>query len=345
MDPLTHVFLGAATGLAVCGKRLGPRAAVVGALAAFAPDADVFIRSEHDPLMYAEFHRHFTHSIAFTPIGALLIAALWIAWPKHRPDWRPIWFCAALGWLSHCLLDSATSWGTRLFWPFSDRRAGWDLIAIVDPTFTLILAAGVALALKWKEWRFTRASLFVCAGYLCLGGIQHQRALTAQVLLAVERGHDRALVRREMMPTWANLVVWRSLYEHDGRIYSDRIGVGLFSDSRVREGGSLPKISAKQLTPTELAADERLPVFVRFAHFSDGWMARSPSEPALIGDARYSLDASAFEPIWGIRYNEATASVPVEWVSRTRNRRLGLGDLWSEIKGRHPAYRPIIVEH
>ncbi|MSR43493.1 MAG: metal-dependent hydrolase [Pedosphaera sp.] len=339
MDPLTHVFLGAAVGLAVCGKRLGPRAAAIGALAAFAPDADIFIRSERDPLVYAEFHRHFTHSFAFTPVGALIIASLWFAWPKQRPDWKPIWLCATLGWLSHCLLDATTSWGTRLFWPFSDHRAGWDLIAIVDPTFTLVLAVGVALALKRKHWRFASTSLLVCAGYLLLGGIQHQRALTAQARLASERAHH--VVRCEMMPTWANLFVWRSLYEHDGRIYSDRIRVGILCVPTVREGGALPKLVAGQLSSEERAADERLPAFARFAHFSDGWVARSPSESALIGDARYSLDAETFEPIWGIRYHGASAVVPVEWVNRTRGRRKALDDLWSEIRGRDPAYNPL----
>ena len=341
MDPLTHVFLGAATGLAVCGKRLGPRAAVIGALAAFAPDADVFIRSDQDPLMYAEFHRHFTHSFAFTPVGGLLIAALWFAWPKQRPEWGALWFCATLGWLSHCLLDAATSWGTRLYWPFSDYRVGWDLIAIVDPTFTLILAVGVTVALRRKQWLFATVSLLLCAGYLLLGGIQHQRALEVQAQLGAERGH-RTLVRHEMMPTWANLVVWRSLYEHDGRIYSDRIRAGFFSAPQVREGRSLPKISMEHLSSAERAADEHLPAFARFVHFSDGWLARSPSEPTVIGDARYSLDASEFEPIWGIRYREPSAAVPVEWVSRTRNRQLGLGELWDEIAGQHPDYRPLI---
>ena len=221
---------------------------------------------------------------------------------------------------------------------------GWDLIAIVDPTFTLILAVGVTVALRRKQWLFATVSLLLCAGYLLLGGIQHQRALEVQAQLGAERGH-RTLVRHEMMPTWANLLVWRSIYEYDGRIYSDRIRAGFFSAPQVREGRSLPKISMEHLSSAERAADEHLPAFARFVHFSDGWLARSPSEPTVIGDARYSLDASAFEPIWGIRYNEAAASVPVEWVSRTRNRRLGLGDLWSEITGCHPAYRPIIVEH
>ncbi len=339
MDPLTHIFLGAATGLATCGKRLGRRAAAIGALAAFAPDADVFIRSEHDPLVYVEFHRHFTHSFAFTPVGGLLVAALWFAWRRHRPDWRALWFCATLGWLSHCLLDAATSWGTRLFWPFSDHRVGWDLIAIVDPTFTLILAIGVVLALTRKQWRLARASLLACAGYLLLGGIQHQRALVVQAHLASERGHQ--IARREMMPTWANLLVWRSLYEHAGQIHSDRIRVGIFSAPTVRHGATMPRLVEGQLLVEERAADGKLPSFARFVHFSDGWVARSPSEPALIGDARYSLEAEAFEPIWGIRYREVSAVVPVEWVSRTRNRRVGLGELWQEISGRDPAYRPM----
>ena len=39
-----------------------------------------------------------------------------------------------------------TSYGTLLLWPFSAARVSRDAIAIVDPLFTFVLAAGLALA-------------------------------------------------------------------------------------------------------------------------------------------------------------------------------------------------------
>jgi hypothetical protein len=75
--------------------------------------------------------------------------------------------------------------------------------------------------------------------------------------------------------------------------------------------------------------------FERFAWFSDGWLARAPSDPTVIGDARYSLRADRYEPVWGIRV------APTEWVNRTRQRDVALAPLWAEIRGRDPAFRPL----
>ena len=48
---------------------------------------------------------------------------------------------AIMGTLSHGLLDACTSYGTRLYWPFSQYRESWDLISIIDPLFTLPMLA------------------------------------------------------------------------------------------------------------------------------------------------------------------------------------------------------------
>jgi len=47
------------------------KACVIGALAGMAPDLDILIRSSSDPLLKLEFHRHFSHSLFFIPVGTL----------------------------------------------------------------------------------------------------------------------------------------------------------------------------------------------------------------------------------------------------------------------------------
>ncbi|MDP3070644.1 MAG: metal-dependent hydrolase [Opitutaceae bacterium] len=338
MDPVTHVLLGANLAHAAFGRRLGRAAALVGGLAAFAPDADVFIHSAADPLVAIAHHRGFTHSLAFAPVGAAVVAALWLVRPtwRDRSRWLPLWAAATLAWLSHALLDAATSYGTQLLWPFSTARAGWDLIAIIDPVFTLALLAGLVAALWRGTARPAVVALAFAAAYLALGGVQHGRARAAQERLAASRGH--APVRAEIMPTLANNLVWRALYEHDGRIHADRIRVGWFSGATVREGWSLPLVRAADLTPAEIARDRRNS-FARFAWFSDGWVARSPAEPALLADMRYTLSAEAFDPIWGIRFTAEGAPTEVEWLNRARDRRVNLGDTWREISGADEHFR------
>jgi inner membrane protein len=335
MDPISHVLLGASLGYAAFGKKLGRTAAACAGLAAFAPDADVFIRSGNDPLIAIEYHRGFTHSLVFAPIGAAIVAGVWILRRRWRPQALTIWGCCLLAYLSHCLLDAATSYGTQLLWPFSNARAGWDLISIIDPIFTLALLGGLVLALALKRVRVATGALAVAAIYLVLGGVQHARAVTTQSQLAQRRGHT--IERFEVMPTLANNLVWRALYVHEGKIYSDRIRVGWFSGVTLVEGWSLPLVTEAELTEGERARNQRRS-FERFHWFSEGWVARKPGDDSVLGDMRYSLAMEAFDPIWGIRFTAADAPTEVEWVNRSGNRRISVADLWSEISGRDERY-------
>ncbi|MBI5689572.1 MAG: metal-dependent hydrolase [Verrucomicrobia bacterium] len=337
MDPVSHVVLGASLAHAAFARRLGRAAAAAGGLAALLPDADIFIRSAQDPLVAIEYHRGFTHALIFVPLGAALVAGLWLLSPawRRRDRWWPLWAAAALAYLSHTLLDAATSYGTQLLWPFSPHRSGWDLISIIDPIFTLVLAAGLILALRRCTLIPAGVGLGVAAVYLGCGAVQHGRALAAQRELAEARGHR--IERCEMMPTMANNVVWRGLYVHEGRIYSDRIRVGWFSRPQTRGGWSLPATDAAALSPSEQARNHRRS-FERFSWFSEGWVARHPADPTMLADMRYSLSAEAFDPIWGIRFTAPSAPTEVEWINRSRDRRVDVGDMWREITGRDERY-------
>jgi inner membrane protein len=337
VDPLTHTLLGASFGYVIFGRRLGRSAALAGGLSAFAPDADVFIRSAADPLLAIEHHRGFTHALAFAPIGAAVVAALWLTRPawRNRSRWLTLWSCCIAAYLTHPLLDAATSYGTQLLWPFSNSRAGWDVISIIDPPFTFVLLLGLIFALVRQNAQPTLISLALCLGYIGLGAVQHARAQNAQRQLAASRGHT--IERFEVMPTLANNLVWRALYIHSGRIHSDRIRVGWFSKPTFRAGWSLPLVRKEELSSAEIARDRRRS-FERFAWFSDHWVARSPHDAAVLADMRYSLSSEAFDPIWGIRFTVTTERTEVVWINRSRERKVSARELWTEVSGRDPRF-------
>ena len=370
MDTLTHALLGAALGQAGFGRRLGWRASVIGVVGAELPDVDFLIHSAADPLLNVELHRHFTHSFAFSPVIAFATVLPWFFQAEFRARRLPLFLCGLVACWSHILLDACTSYGTQFLVPFSQQRFGWDFISIIDPVFTLALLAGLitnwAVARRSRRevaltklgtqsvergaesqdlltpapaYRWVWIALIFCAAYLALGAAQKARAHTAQAELARLRGHR--LERTEAMPTMANQIVWRSLYLHDGRIYSDRLRVPWLGPVTVREGSSLPLVARGDLSPAEAARDGKFRSFERFTHFSDGWVARAPSDPAVIGDMRYSLSAKAFDPIWGIRFTAPEATTEVEWVNRSRERRIPAGELWAEITGANQAYREL----
>jgi len=338
MDPITHALLGATISYAVCGRTLGRHAASLGALAGITPDIDHFVSSDIDPLLYVEFHRSFTHSIAFSLIGVLLPMLPWLLRRDFRRRYVTLWLCAWPAYLSHCLLDASTTWGTQLAWPFSRARASWDLIAIVDPIFTLALLIPLLLALRRAVPRVAGVALLVAGLYVGLGAVQHARAAVIQLQLAASR--HQFVERHEVMPTLGNNVVWRSVYLAEGKIHSDRIRVGWFAPGTVREGAALPRVTESDLrTPERLANVERRG-FDRFAWFTGGWLARAPDDKTIIGDMRYSRSTEAFDPVWGIRLADSNGRPTVEWVSRERNRQLSLRELWREIIGSDARFVP-----
>ena len=77
MDPLSQGVIGASVAQStVKNKRYLVSAGILGFLSGMAPDLDIFIRSEQDPLLFLEYHRQFSHSLVFIPIGGLICASI-----------------------------------------------------------------------------------------------------------------------------------------------------------------------------------------------------------------------------------------------------------------------------
>ena len=83
MDPLSQAAVGAAAAQAVAGRKRVLFAIVLGVISGMAADLDILLKSSVDPLMSLEYHRHFSHSLIFVPLGGFLVACL--AYPifKH----------------------------------------------------------------------------------------------------------------------------------------------------------------------------------------------------------------------------------------------------------------------
>ena len=59
---------------------------------------------------------------------------------------------STIGYATHGIIDSLTSYGTQLFWLFSNDRFATNTISIIDPLFTLPLVILVIItAIKNKR--------------------------------------------------------------------------------------------------------------------------------------------------------------------------------------------------
>jgi len=312
VDILTHGLLGATTAQAGANRREARIAAATGFAAALLPDIDALIQSPDDSLLVLEYHRHFTHSILFIPVGALLVALL--LWPFLRGKlvFYKLFFYALLGISLAGFLDACTSYGTHLLWPFSDERISWSIIAIVDPVFTLLLAIPLFIGIRRCNPVLPRIALVLASTYLLFAVFQSGRALDMAQELVAERGHqaERIVVK----PTLGNLLLWRSVYLADRQVYVDGVRVGIFAGNKTYPGSSLPLLEPDRTTvvphATQAMADIR-----RFAVFSDNWLAIHPAHPDLIGDIRYAMLPNSTVPLWGIRLDSENPANPPRFVT------------------------------
>ncbi len=329
MDSITQGVLGAAAAQMIFGgpARLGRRAWLYGCVGGLAPDLDVFIRSSADPLVALEYHRHFTHSLLFIPIGGTLVGLPWALRPRHRARAAAVIAATTAGYATHALLDAFTSYGTMILWPLSRARVAWNWISIVDLGYTLPLLVGVVMAARRLSPRWALAGLVAANLYLGLCGLQRWRAREAQDALIAGRGHHASRV--EVFPTFFNQVTWRSLYVADGVVYADKIRVPWSAAARVSPGSSVPLLAEEDLAP-ELRADPRtLGAFRLFGWFSDGWLAAAPGDPRALGDLRYALRPGDVATMWRVHL-DPTAAEPVRYV-RESPQGLGPKVVWETL--------------
>ena len=154
MDPLSQGVLGAALPQSISNKKSLGIIGVIGFLSGLAPDLDILIRSESDPLLFLEFHRQFTHSLIFIPFGGFICAVFlfFLISKRFNICFKDTWIYSTLGYATHGLLDACTSYGTLLFWPFTQARITWNNISIIDPLFTIpLLILIIVASLKQKK--------------------------------------------------------------------------------------------------------------------------------------------------------------------------------------------------
>ena len=152
MDSITQATLGAAIGQAILGRKIGGKAAVLGAIVATIPDLDVVLLPFYDSIERISIHRGYSHSILFSVLGALLLAIILgrIKWTKDISFLR----LSIFSWLAlftHMLLDAFTAYGTQLYLPFSDYRVSFDSVNIVDPLYTVPLLVGLLITIYYQS--------------------------------------------------------------------------------------------------------------------------------------------------------------------------------------------------
>lgn len=327
MDPLTQGVLGAALPQATRRKTQVGIAGALGFAAGMAADLDVLIRSETDPLLFLEYHRQFTHALIFIPVGGLLcaLALHWILGRRRQLTFAQTFLFCTLGYATQPLLDACTSYGTMLFWPFSDARSSWSIVSIVDPLFTLPVLALVLVAGLRQKPVLARCALAWAGLYLTVGALQHQAARAMGNEIAASRGH--APIRLEVKPSFGNILVWKTIYETPDRFYVDAVRPGIAP--RVFAGSSVPKLDSRRDLPWLDPNTQQARDIDRFRRFSDGFVAQDPVHPNRIIDVRYSFVPNRLNALWSIELAPDTPpTVHARYRTHREQARESLSVLW-----------------
>ena len=320
MDPLSQGTVGAAFAQSIANKNNIIKIGIIGFLAGLAPDLDVLIRSENDPILFLEYHRQFSHSLFFIPFGSLIVALLIFPLFKKSMGFKTIYMASFLGYATHGLLDACTSYGTLLFWPFSNERITWNNISIIDPLFTIPVLILIGIAIKTRKRIFSFFAIGWIIFYLSLGFIQYDRALSTAIKLAESRGH--VAERITLKPSFGNLILWKSIYQYEESFYVDAIRTAQSTTWCL--GENIRMFDYQHHLPSLDKESQQGKDIERFRWFSQNYLGYD-KEKNLVTDIRYSMIPNQITPMWGLVIDDQrrTNEHAIWWT----NRDLGQGQL------------------
>jgi len=324
MDPLSQGVLGSALPQSLTKNNSNLFiVGIIGFLSGIAPDLDIFIRSTTDPLLFLEFHRQFTHSLVFIPIGGLICASIFYLLFRNiiQLTFKQTFIYATLGYGTHGLLDACTSYGTLLLWPFSFERFSWNNISIVDPLFTLPILFLIIISIYKKRNFYAKVAMLWAITYLSLGIFLNLYAKNITQDLINSRGHQSTNIT--IKPSLGNLFLWKSIYEYEDFFYTD--GIRILPSKKILNGTRVKKLNIQNSFPNLNEESQQFKDIQRFAWFSNHHLAISEINPNIIIDARYSLLPNQISGLWGIEINEHLGQT--EHVKFITNRNMSLNRL------------------
>lgn len=331
MDSVTQIVLGAAVGEAVLGKKVGNKAMLYGAIAGTIPDLDVMASHVTDTVTALAVHRGFTHSIVFSVLFAPVFGWLVSRYESLRDfrSWSWLFFWA---FITHPILDSHTTWGTQLFWPF-DLRLAFKTIFVIDPMYTLPFLVFLILAMLQKRTApkrqfYNRLGLYVSTGYLLFTFLLKWIAFTQFESALKEQNISYSQL--DTRPSPMNTILWSANVDTDAAYLL--ANYSLF-DSRPITFESYPK---NHHLLGELINEEPVQ---RMISISEGWYTISQKEGRLyFNDLRFgllSLESNAQDFVFSYQI-DSDASSQVTFTEVPKDKRDGkklLADLWQRVKG------------
>ncbi|MFA0280459.1 metal-dependent hydrolase [Vibrio sp. 10N.222.55.F12] len=166
--------------------------------------------------------------------------------------------------------------------------------------FIPILVLLVFATLKRAPW-LARVAFTWALIYPTLGMIQRDRAEAIGWQLAQERQHTP--IRLEAKPSFANILVWKVVYETEAHYHVDAVRVG--TSVSTYPGESIAKLNVSRDLPWLDPDSQQAEDIERFRWFSNGYIAQDPTDELRIIDVRYSIVPNQMKALWSIKLSKA----------------------------------------
>lgn len=307
MEPVSQAVLGAMGAQLKFNKEEVKKASLWGALGGMAPDLDILIRSKTDPLFAIEYHRHFTHSFIFIPIGALIVS---LFLKLFKVDIKKSYPYTLLGYATHGMLDAFTNYGTHLWWPFSMKREAWNCVAVVDPLITIPLLVILGLSLKFKKRIYNYISWSLLITYLLIGAFQKYRVESFLLNNNVKLKEAKRFI---IKPTLANNFIWRVVIEKEESLKFYGVRLGFFGENKIYEGKEVVKVLESDVMDLLGNNKKQIHDYKRFKLFTDNYLFWHGKNQ--IADGRYSFLPNGEIPIWYVEFSPENHDVHSKYIT------------------------------
>lgn len=214
MDLISHGLMGTMMAGLGLKQKFGLAGTVTMIISNIAPDLDV-VTGIKGPKTFYKYHREVTHSLLGAGILWVLISlGVYLFTPLN--NMAAVFVMVGAGLAGHLLVDSLTPWGLPLFYPFTSKKYGFDLIWFFDPVIITSMVAGVYLGYTYSDFEkiIYAVSFAVIAAYLLLRVVQKRKARALAEAELTPKYRDAEV---DILPSAVSPFLWDVIYKARGR--------------------------------------------------------------------------------------------------------------------------------
>ena len=214
MDLISHGLMGTMMAGLGLKQKFGLVGTVTMVISNIAPDLDV-ITGIKGPKTFYKYHREVTHSLLGACILWVLISlGVYLFTPLN--NMAAVFAMVGAGLAGHLLVDSMTPWGLPLFYPFTSKKYGFDLIWFFDPVIITSMVGGVYLGYTYPafEKMIYVGSFAIIAAYLILRVVQKRKA---RVMAEAELTPKYRDAEVDILPSAVSPFLWDVIFKARGR--------------------------------------------------------------------------------------------------------------------------------